>query len=165
MARRLYRSQRERIIGGVAGGLGEYFGIDPVWVRLAFVLLTFASGFGLVAYLVLWVIVPRESSQAAAREAVKENIEDIKQDLKQAETGLREALGRRGEGQTPVAGKGAVAEKPGRSAYLVGLLLIILGVVLLISNLATFWWFNWGRFWPILLILAGVVVLLARRGR
>ena len=57
--RRLYRSRKNRVFKGVAGGIGEYFGIDPVLVRLAF-LLTFAmGGAGVVAYILAWVLLPR----------------------------------------------------------------------------------------------------------
>ena len=58
---RLYRSGRDAMIGGVCGGLGEYFNVDPTLVRLAFVLLAFATGFfpALMLYLILWIVVPR----------------------------------------------------------------------------------------------------------
>jgi phage shock protein PspC (stress-responsive transcriptional regulator) len=56
--RRLYRNTREGKIGGVAAGLGDYLAIDPVIVRLAFVLLVLAGGFGLLAYLVGWIVIP-----------------------------------------------------------------------------------------------------------
>jgi phage shock protein C len=54
---RLFRGRRERMIGGVCGGLGEYFNLDPVLFRLGFLILAF-SGTGILAYLVLWLIVP-----------------------------------------------------------------------------------------------------------
>ena len=57
--RHLYRSDRQRILGGICGGLGEYFGTDPVWFRLGFVVLTIAGGSGILIYLVMWLIVPR----------------------------------------------------------------------------------------------------------
>ncbi len=57
--RRLYRSRTDRMLGGVAGGLGDYFGVDPVLVRLAWVALAFA-GIGIIAYIVAWIIVPEE---------------------------------------------------------------------------------------------------------
>lgn len=162
MARRLYRSQRERIIGGVAGGVGEYFDIDPVWVRLAFILLVFASGVGLIAYIVLWIIVPRQASQAAPREAIRENIQDLKQDLKQAEAGLKEAFGRKEEAPQPDVEARPVSRDRNIAAVLVGLVLIGLGVIFFLGNFIPFWWFSWGKFWPVLLILAGVVILVAR---
>jgi phage shock protein C len=57
--KRLYRSRTDRMLGGVAGGLGRYFGVDPVLVRLAWVALAF-SGIGVLAYIVAWIIVPEE---------------------------------------------------------------------------------------------------------
>lgn len=56
--RRLYRSRQERMIAGVAGGLAQYLDVDPALVRLGFVLLTLASGVGLLAYVILWIVVP-----------------------------------------------------------------------------------------------------------
>ncbi len=55
--RRLYRS-RDEMIGGVAGGIAEYFDIDPVIPRVAFVLLALANGIGVVVYIVMWIVVP-----------------------------------------------------------------------------------------------------------
>jgi phage shock protein C len=60
MDKRLYRSRTERVIGGVCAGLGEYFGVDPTIVRIAAVLLALANGVGVVAYVILWIIVPEE---------------------------------------------------------------------------------------------------------
>jgi phage shock protein PspC (stress-responsive transcriptional regulator) len=59
-ARRLTRSSDDRIIGGVAGGLGRHLGIDPILVRVAFVLLMFAGGAGALAYLALLAFVPSD---------------------------------------------------------------------------------------------------------
>jgi phage shock protein PspC (stress-responsive transcriptional regulator) len=60
----LARSSRNRVLFGVCGGLGERFGWDPVWIRLAFVLLTLAGGPGVVLYLVMTLIVPRDRNVA-----------------------------------------------------------------------------------------------------
>ena len=57
--RRLYRSGRDRILGGVCGGLGDYFGIDPVIIRLVWVLFSLAYGSGILAYIAAWIIIPR----------------------------------------------------------------------------------------------------------
>lgn len=58
--KRLYRSRKDRMIGGVCGGLGAYLDIDPTVIRLLFVLLAFAGGPGLLAYLVMLILVPEE---------------------------------------------------------------------------------------------------------
>lgn len=61
--RRLYRSRNERMIGGVCGGLGEYFGIDPTLVRVLFIAFALMGGPGLIAYILLLIIVPEEPLQ------------------------------------------------------------------------------------------------------
>lgn len=60
MNKQLYRSRRNRMIGGIAGGIAEYFDIDPVIVRAVFIILFFAWGTSLLAYIVMWIIVPDE---------------------------------------------------------------------------------------------------------
>ena len=55
--RRLYRSNREKVLAGVCGGLGEYFSVDPVWFRIGFVVLAIGGGSGVLIYLVMWLIV------------------------------------------------------------------------------------------------------------
>lgn len=57
--KRLYRSSKERMLGGVCGGLGEYFGIDPTLVRLIYIVLTFLLPFFILIYLVLWLVIPQ----------------------------------------------------------------------------------------------------------
>lgn len=57
----LRRHREDRVVAGVCGGLGRYFGIDSVVVRLAFVVLTIAGGGGIIAYLVAWLVMPEES--------------------------------------------------------------------------------------------------------
>ena len=60
--KRLYRSRDERILGGVCGGLAEYLHTDPTLIRVLFVLFALAGGPGIIAYLIMWVIVPLEPS-------------------------------------------------------------------------------------------------------
>jgi len=57
--KRLYRSAKERILGGVCGGLGDYFDVDPTLIRLLWILFVLAYGAGILAYLIAWFIVPR----------------------------------------------------------------------------------------------------------
>jgi phage shock protein C len=56
----LRRSQSERVLAGVCGGIGRYLGVDPVLLRIAFVILALANGLGLIAYVVAWVAIPEE---------------------------------------------------------------------------------------------------------
>ena len=59
-AKRLYRSTKNSVIGGVCGGLGDYLDIDPVLIRVVWAVLFFAGGVGLLAYVLAWIIIPEE---------------------------------------------------------------------------------------------------------
>ena len=60
MAKKLYRSNEDRMIAGVCGGIAEYFNIDSTIVRLILLILVFAYGTGLFAYILAWIIVPEK---------------------------------------------------------------------------------------------------------
>ena len=72
MEKRLYRSNSSNVIGGVCGGLGEYFNIDPAFIRILAVLLALTKGIGLVAYIVCWIIIPRRPADLAVESAGEE---------------------------------------------------------------------------------------------
>ncbi len=58
LEKKLYKSNKNKMLGGVCGGLGEYFSIDPTLVRLGFVALCVLAGGGLIAYIIALVIIP-----------------------------------------------------------------------------------------------------------
>jgi phage shock protein PspC (stress-responsive transcriptional regulator) len=61
--KRLYRSDRDKMIGGVCGGIAEYFTLDPTLVRLGYIVLSIFTLFsGVLAYFILWVVVPKRKS-------------------------------------------------------------------------------------------------------
>jgi phage shock protein PspC (stress-responsive transcriptional regulator) len=144
MEKRLTRSTDNRMIAGICGGLGEYFRVDPVIVRVIFVLLAFADAIGIVAYLILWIIVPlREKAELPPKDAVKEGIQDIRD---QAERFSKEVH------------SGSARE---RSLWL-GIILIVVGVIFILSNTGNLRLFGYLRFWPLILIIAGIVLLVNR---
>jgi phage shock protein PspC (stress-responsive transcriptional regulator) len=61
--KRYYLSRTDKKIGGVCGGLAEYFEIDPLLVRVGFLILFFGFGCGLIAYIVLWLLAPKAPYQ------------------------------------------------------------------------------------------------------
>jgi phage shock protein C len=63
--RKLYRSRTNRQVAGVCGGLAQYFNLDATLIRVLFVLQAVLGGSGIVLYLALWIIVPKEPSGAA----------------------------------------------------------------------------------------------------
>ncbi len=62
--KRLFRDPDNRMIAGVSSGLAAYFSIDPVWIRILFIVSIFLSGAGVVAYIVLWIVVPQALTTA-----------------------------------------------------------------------------------------------------
>jgi len=58
--KRLYRSRRDRLIAGVCGGLADYFGMDPTWMRLIFIVFLLLGGSALLIYVIMWLVVPVE---------------------------------------------------------------------------------------------------------
>jgi phage shock protein PspC (stress-responsive transcriptional regulator) len=73
---RLVRRKNRRILAGVAGGIGDHFGVSPAWIRLAFVLTTFLGGMGVAAYVLLWFLVPREDLPRSAAQQVADRFPD-----------------------------------------------------------------------------------------
>lgn len=125
MKRRLTKSSTDRVIDGVAGGIAEYFDVDPVLVRLVFLLLFLSSGGVLiVAYVLLMIVMPSETQvDQDPREAVRENIETMGQRLRQAGEDIGEEFRDfgdelRGEGREQTGGPGPLPEgvEPGASS-------------------------------------------------
>ena len=61
MSKRLYRSSSDKQLGGVCGGLAEYFELDPSLVRIGAVLLLLVGGTGFLAYIVAWLVIPQDT--------------------------------------------------------------------------------------------------------
>jgi len=136
MERRLYRSREDRMLGGVCGGLGDFLGMDPTWIRLAFFLLIFGSGIGFWGYILLWILLPAQG--ATPSDDFGERLRGVGNDFVNA------------------------ANRPHpKAGLIVGGGLIILGVVWMLDALGIpwLWWFNFDILWPILLIVAGLVLL------
>ncbi|MCX7750794.1 MAG: PspC domain-containing protein [Candidatus Bipolaricaulota bacterium] len=142
--RRLYRSRDDAILGGVCGGIGHYLGVDPTLVRVVFAVLALASGVGVLLYLLLWFVVPREGA-APGREAVRSGAEELAERAREVGEEVR----------TAVQGKDT------GFALAVAVILVFLGVALLLRNLGL-WWAWWLRFeilWPLILVAVGVALL------
>ena len=75
---RLTRSSTDKVLGGVCGGLGQYFGIDPVVVRLIMLALVFAGGMGLFIYPVLWLVTPADGM---SQPTLGEGLRDMRQQV------------------------------------------------------------------------------------
>ena len=170
LPRRLYRSRDDRMLSGVSGGLADYFDVDPALVRLLWVLGTlFSSGLALIAYLVLWIVVPLEGHQGRPSDVVRANIDEMASEMRRLTMSVKEGLS--SEGEKGVSASNAEApsasEQPSadgqaaraRRRQWAAALLIALGALLLASNLGAFWWFEWRFGWPVLLIVIRLLML------
>ena len=164
MDRRLTRDTKNAVLGGVAAGFANYFSVDPVLMRIVFIALSFLNGFGVVAYIVGWIIMPRDgraaevagsaapgggSGQTAAADRVAEK--------------LREA------GERVAQEFHRMPADAGRGRMVAGTILILLGVLFLLDRFYWWRWPQWARLsnlWPVILIAVGVSIILdAARGR
>ncbi|MCK4647782.1 PspC domain-containing protein [Candidatus Pacearchaeota archaeon] len=59
--KKLYRSKKQKIIGGVCGGIAEYLNLDPTLIRLLWILIIFMGGAGILAYIIAWIIIPEKN--------------------------------------------------------------------------------------------------------
>jgi phage shock protein C len=81
----MYRDPDHRIIGGVCSGMGAYWDIDPLVIRIIFAALIFAGGLGALTYVILWVVLPeaRTTSEKIEMKGEPVNIHNIKESVKQ----------------------------------------------------------------------------------
>ena len=147
----LYRSESDRMLGGVCGGLGNYLGVDTTLVRLFFVILFFGSGIGVLAYLALWIIAPSEESLNKDL-TWKESFQDTTENFSERAQNV---------GQEFTA---AMRRPHPKAGVIIGGALIALGSLLFIENLQISWlyWLDFDVLWPVLLIVAGGVILVRR---
>ncbi|RRD38088.1 PspC domain-containing protein [Leptotrichia sp. OH3620_COT-345] len=76
MKKRLYKSRTDKKLTGVCGGIGKYFGIDPTFIRIAWVVFCLAGGSGVFAYIIAAVVMPEEPIEDIKEQKI-ENIENI----------------------------------------------------------------------------------------
>lgn len=111
---RLYRSRSQKMIAGVCGGLGEYFDVDPVLIRLLFVVTAFISGVGILAYLVLWIVVPFDGDETPRMDALRRDFDDISGRLREYVDPPRpNQAGGPGSGSAATAGRATAPEAGG----------------------------------------------------
>lgn len=151
--RRLYRSRKDRVISGICGGVGEYFKVDPVIVRVAAVFLILTGGIGVIAYIVGIFIIP----EAPVGESGSEDVAGP-----ESASALEAKPVKAAEAQ-PASNSGPV---------LFGLILVILGAFFLLRSILVFshyyWWIRDQMhvfFWPGILIGVGLFLILRNSKR
>ncbi len=169
MEKRLFRSKSDRMIWGVCGGLAKYFGIDPAVVRLIAVLTIFLGGFGIPAYIILAIVMPAEGSTTSEpRETIMENVQEMKATAQQLGRDLESTFGSAKKPEptaTAPPPTSPSSAEPRRGFWIVGVILIVLGVIYFLSNLGFFWWLGARYIWPGVLIIIGLLIMWSARRR
>lgn len=138
MAKKIYRSGTDKMIAGVCGGLADYFDIDPVLIRLLWVLAFFAGGMGLLFYIAAWIIIPEKKNPQV-------HFTDVNVEGEEPET--VESLPRDDESTKR------------RGHLIVGLIAIFIGLFFLMRQFMPF--LPWHNAWPIIIILVGIAIVLS----
>lgn len=133
MGKKIYRSRKNAVVGGVCGGIGEYFDIDPVLVRVIWLFAIF-SGIGLLAYLVCWFLMPQKPHVGADKvySQYEGGYYDEYHDYKHK-------------------------ERKEKTKLILGAGLIIVGGFSLMQHLMP--WFDFDLIWPVILILGGFYLI------
>lgn len=152
MPERVYRSVRQKMIGGVCGGLADYFRVDVTLVRLIALVALFAGGVGFLAYLAAWVIIPINPAEQMGYIGYKREVGDV----------VKEAVSDVEEG-TMEFRKPENHENHENRTQVAGGILVVLGVVFFLERWFPYW-FDMSKMWPIVLIFIGLFVIV-RGGR
>lgn len=144
-SKRLYRSTTNKVIGGVASGLGDYFIIDPVLVRVLFVLLAMFGGGGVLIYIVLWIVIPLK-------------INNPRQTHYHASTHYQSPEEAEIVEEEPSSNnKQSVSTRQSNTGLIAGIVLIFIGGLFLIDRLMPM--YNVTDFWPLVLVALGVALI------
>ena len=152
--KRLYRSTANRKFAGVAGGLADYFEIDPLLIRLIFVILTLAGGGGAIIYIILWIVTPEQPF--AYQPVINQgNINNPQPDQPSTEPVNEEQFTKTPLSSSPPETKPI---KRNRGSLIGGLVLITVGGLFLADEMIP--QVNFGDLWPIILIVVGIGLLI-----
>ncbi len=139
MQEKLYRARINKVFGGVCAGLGKYLDIDPIIIRILFIVMFIFHGIGLLIYIIMWIIVPEEP------------VENLYASPVSGEDDLFV--------ENPEAPETETAKPSKENGKLVfGIILIVLGVIFLAEKFFPF--FDFELFVPILFIVLGIAILL-----
>ena len=139
--RRLYKSSGDKMISGVSGGIAEYFGIDPVFVRLGWVASVFLTGgVSILIYIIMIIVVPKTGYTPAATADAGEEGRESAPESDEAEPQRRE-----------------------RNRYFLGIGLVLVGVALLLYNMNLYFLrtIDWGILGAVAVIGVGAALLAA----
>jgi phage shock protein C len=147
MTTQLCRSRTDSMIAGVCGGLAKTLAVDPVIIRLFFVVFTLAGGAGVLIYLILWFIMPLEGEGSFGSKET-------------AQAGFNEMA----DHARSMVGRATTTTNNTSRVIWVGIILVAIGTTALLRNLGMPWmnWLHMGTIWPILLIIVGIAQIVRR---
>ncbi len=137
---RLYRSRKDSVIGGVCGGLGEYLNTDPILFRVLFAVVFFVGGTGLLAYIILWIVIPLEEIPETGSADLTNKGEEIDNNKTDSENMEEQNKQQKNDGN-----------------LWGGLILITLGAIFLIDRFVPR--IDFGDLWPLILIVVGAILI------
>jgi len=146
--KKLYRSSDDRILAGVAGGMGRYFNVDPLFIRLIFVLLALVHGLGVLLYVIFIFIIPKKGGKSIDAETAGKKLKELAQDAEEKTKEVAEKI-----------------EKQGKSwmqdrRRVIGLVILLVGLLALLNEVVSVSWFRWDIFWRVALIVVGFYLLI-----
>lgn len=144
--KRFYRSNTSTYIGGVCGGIADYFNIDPVLVRIIFILFFLYGGAGVLIYLILWIVTPKApidyskfyNTSGAGGNPVSDDNKTNPVDFESVKDNAKSGSKRNG-------------------ALIGGIILVATGTLFLLDNIIKT--FSFHDFWPVILVILGVAVI------
>lgn len=151
MEKRLQRDERDKMIGGVCAGLGEYFGIDVSLVRIAFVVAVM-FGAGVLAYIILWIVMPRKPFNPYNPYAADYKVYDQTVPPVNPAPGTYQA----GAPFIPVPPRRA----EGSGKIVAGLIFVAFGTYFMFDEFDLVpHWFELDKLWPLIFIIPGLILL------
>jgi phage shock protein PspC (stress-responsive transcriptional regulator) len=142
--KKLYRSSKDQVLGGVAAGIAEYLDIDTTLIRLVWAA-SMLAGFGIAAYILAWIIIPIDPSS----DTKKTGAEEIKEHAERVAAEFREA--------DFSSGNYEVRKNKFDFGFWFGLFIIFFAISALFQNFFGFSF--WQNFWPIILIAFGLIII------
>lgn len=144
----LTRSRYDKMLGGVAGGLAEYLGMDSAIIRFLFILLLFVAGTGIWIYIILWIILPFGPLKAPWNTQPPKPEDNMEHENPYQTDPTEDPMGKYNE---------VKRKRRENSNFITGIILITIGMLFLISELVPR--IDFGHLWPIVLIVIGGLLL------